>query len=273
MCRLLGWVTAEPATAREALGDCGFDAFRGLSRQHADGWGMAWTVTSTSDPQAARSTRCAADDPGFERAVADASSESGLLHLRWATPGLPVVPANTHPFVREGRAFAHNGAIHPQDRLAELVPRGWEAALRGTTDSERYFTAILARLAHGDRVVEAVGGVVRDVFARFQPTSLNAMLLDSDALWVVSAFDPARVPSLRSSAGDAERPAEPDSVFYDLHYRVRGGSVLVASSGFPQRAEDGWEPLANMRLLRVERGSLAVSVDSLEAVAVSPSGG
>ena len=69
----------------------------------------------------------------------------GLVHLRWATPGLPVEPRNTHPFRRGDVAMAHNGAIHPQDRLGELLPPAWERQLAGTTDSERYFLHVHVR--------------------------------------------------------------------------------------------------------------------------------
>ena len=41
--------------------------------------------------------------------------------------------------------MAHNGAIHPQDRLGELLPPAWERQLGGTTDSERYFLHVMSR--------------------------------------------------------------------------------------------------------------------------------
>ena len=58
-------------------------------------------------------------------------------------------------------------------------------------------------------------------------------------------------------------------MFYDLHRRRRDGSLVVASSGFPQ-ASDDWEPLPNMSLLRIERDTLTTSVKSLTPSGESP---
>jgi predicted glutamine amidotransferase len=272
MCRLLGWAARDACTVADALGEEDLEAFTRLSRQHADGWGMAWyppgDVPADDPPRVERSIRCAADDLRFADMTHAARSNAGFVHLRWATPGLPIVTTNTHPFVHGPLAFAHNGAIHPQDRLDEILPVSWHTEMRGTTDSERYFLALAARVADGASVLESVGDVVHRIFADFQPTSLNAMLLAPDALYVISAYDPARVPPVRASSGGTSSSTELDTVFYDLHFRVWDESVLVASSGFAQRAEDGWEPIENMALLRIERGTLRTSVDSLASATV-----
>lgn len=271
MCRLLAWAARDACTVADALGAEDLDAFTGLSRQHADGWGMAWYAPGDAPadpPRVERSTKCAADDPRFADVTHAAQGDAGFVHLRWATPGLPIVTSNTHPFVHGQLAFAHNGAIHPQERLDDILPGGWRSAMRGTTDSERYFLAIAARLAEGASVRESVGHVIQRIFSKFEPTSLNAMLLAPDALYVISAHDPARVPPVGASSGATSSSTELDTVFYDLHFRVRGDSVVVASSGFAQRVEDGWEPLENMALLRIQRGTLRTSVDSLTPATV-----
>ncbi|MGH7721249.1 MAG: class II glutamine amidotransferase [Candidatus Dormibacteria bacterium] len=272
MCRLLGWAGREPLTVAEALGDRELDAFTALSRQHADGWGMAWwAVDGNGDPRAPaieHSTTTAADDPRFAMLTTTAAGDCGLVHMRWATHGLPIVPANTHPFTHGQWTFAHNGAIHPQERWDEILPSAWIPQMRGTTDSERYFLAIVARLDGGDTVHEAVASVVQHLFADLNPTSLNAMLLTPDALFVISAHDPTRVPSLSQTSGGTSQSSQPDTAFYDLRYRNRADSIVVASSGFPQRAGDGWEPLANMTLLRIERGTLASSTIPLTGSSV-----
>jgi predicted glutamine amidotransferase len=272
MCRLLAWAGREPLTVAQALGEPELEAFTALSRQHADGWGMAWwpshEASADGEPLIERSTTCAAEDPRFAELTHGASGDAGFVHLRWATPGLPIVTANTHPFTHGRLAFAHNGAVHPQERLDDILPERWRSLMRGTTDSERYFLAIVARLEEGAAVREAVAAVVHHIFGDFEPTSLNAMLLAPDALYVISAHDPARVPPLRASSGGASASTGLDTVFYDLHYRRCEDSVVVASSGFPQRSEDGWEPLENMRLLCIERGTLATTVESLEPSAI-----
>ena len=266
MCRLLGWAARRPVTVADALGGAEFAAFTALSRQHADGWGMAWWPPgppSFDAPQVERSTTCAADDDRFAELTKSAPADAGVVHLRWATPGLPVIAANTHPFVRGRMAFAHNGAIHPLDRIHELVPAGWASQLVGTTDSERYFLSIVARVSKGEVLPQAVGSVVRRIFESFSPTSLNAMLLTPDALHVISAHDRARVPMMRASSGGATSSMEPDTAFYELSYRADANSVVVASSGFPQPVSEGWQRLANMTILRIDRGTLATSTVTL----------
>ncbi len=265
MCRLLAWAGRMPVTVAEALGEAELAAFTELSRQHADGWGMAWWPDgSARAPRIERSTTCAAEDPRFAELTHSASGDAGFVHLRWATPGLPVVPANTHPFTHGRLAFAHNGAIHPQARLDEILSTDWRPRMHGTTDSERYFLAVAAQLDAGASVHDAVATVVDHIFGAFEPTSLNAMLLAPDALYVISAHDPNKVPALGASSTRHPTTEELDTVFYDLHHRSRADSLVVASSGFQAHPDGGWGPLHNMRLLRVERGTLQTSVTSLE---------
>ena len=56
---------------------------------------------------------------------------------------------------------------------------------------------------------------------------------------------------------------EPDTTFYQLSYRADATSVVVASSGFPQPLAEGWQRLANMTLLRIDRGTLATTTVGL----------
>ena len=236
MCRLLGWAARRPRTVADALGGAELAAFTALSRQHADGWGMAWWppgASSVDPPQVERSTTCAADDDRFA--------------------------------VHGSMAFAHNGTIHPLHRIDELVPAGWESQLAGTTDSERYFLSIVAHLSESEPLPRAVAAVVRRIFEGFSPTSLNAMLLTPDALHVISAHDRSRVPTVRTSSGGASSSMEPDTTFYELSYRADANSVVVASSGFPQPEAEGWQRLANMTPLRIDRGTLVTSTVGLTA--------
>jgi len=218
---------------------------------------------SVDPPQVERSTTCAADDDRFAELTTSIPADTGIVHLRWATPGLGVIAANTHPFVHKSMAFAHNGAIHPLDRIGELVPPGWTSQLAGTTDSERYFLSIVARVSEGEMLPQAVGAVVRRIFEGFSPTSLNAMLLTPDALHVISAHDRSRVPMVRASSGGASSSMEPDTTFYELSYRADANAVVVASSGFPQPEAEGWQRLANMTLLRIDRGTLVTTTVGL----------
>ena len=54
MCRLLAWAGREPVTVAEALGEPELAGFTELSRQHADGWGMAWWPSAARRGRATR---------------------------------------------------------------------------------------------------------------------------------------------------------------------------------------------------------------------------
>ena len=98
MCRLLGFCARDGASLAEIMGERGLRAFTGLSAFHGDGWGMAWY--DERELHAEKSPRRALDEPAFTELAHRRLGDLGLVHLRWATPGLPVEPRNTHPFRR-----------------------------------------------------------------------------------------------------------------------------------------------------------------------------
>lgn len=258
MCRLLGWVAREPVTVRDVLGDDGLTAFRRLASLHADGWGMA--CDGADGPVLERSTLRADTDPAFAAACTTRAARAGIVHLRWATPGLPVAPENTHPFRCGPRSFAHNGAIHPVDRVEEIVAPPWRDRLAGTTDSERYFLAVLAELdVPGTDLPTALSRVTARLTAEFQPSSLNALLSTPTALHAVNCHDPAAAPIAGPPvAGAAAEVAVVDTAtYFDLWYREAPDAVVVASSGFVPPRAGGWQLLPNDTVLVIDRGTLA----------------
>jgi len=264
MCRLLGFVSTKSASIVDVMGQTDFDRFTALSAQHSDGWGMAWWPASGAElmrPRTIHSISRAADDPHFAEVTSAERTDAGLIHLRWATAGLPVEVANTHPFVHGDRAFAHNGAVHPLARINDIAPPTWSRRADGTTDSEQYFLAILGALERSGRMDEAAGAVVTRLFADFAPTSLNAMLLTPRELYVICAHDPSRGPVIAPQGGSDLH--EPDPEFYELRYRRYTGSIVVASSGLYSGTKEAWVHIENMTLTRIERRSLAISTWSI----------
>ena len=256
MCRVLGYASRGPVSVAGLIGEPGLREFTALSAAHGDGWGIA--ARNGGRLQIVKAPRRASDDPGYQRLAHSPLGDLGLVHLRWATPGLPVADRNSHPFRYGDFAMAHNGAIHPQDRLPQMLPPRWEQRLSGSTDSERYFLHIMSRLeARDGDVVGAVADTVRHIRAGYTPNSLNAILLAPGALYAISWHDPARIPyaAMRERGfGGSDADA---SCYFDLDYRVTGDAVVVASTGWPQ---DGWDVLLNGSVLIVDRGTLATSV-------------
>jgi predicted glutamine amidotransferase len=255
MCRLLSYCSSRAASVEDLIGADALGEFTGLCALHGDGWGMAWY--EGTEPVIRKSPVRANSAPEYDKLARQPLSDLGLVHLRWATPGLGVHERNSHPF-RYGRyVFAHNGAIHPQDRLPEMLPAQWERELAGTTDSERYFLLIMSRLAsHGGDMVAAIADAAAEIDTRFEPNSLNALLLAPDRLYAINWYHRDRIPEVKLRACGYDQPDE-IAAYFDLAYRATGGAVVVASSGWPQ---PGWTPLENRHVLVTDRRTLRTQV-------------
>lgn len=253
MCRLLAFVAARPRTLDDVLGPSLQD-FTELSRQrHSDGWGMAWPDGERMEVRKAPDV--ASDSEEFARLASTVSTDALLVHLRWATMGLGLSVANTHPFDDGHVAFAHNGSVASLDGLDALIDERLAGERQGTTDSERLWLAVRSRAAGSDpatalasALATALAETISSVAATLPYSSLNCMLLTPERLHVACRFDPQAI------AGDD------GSDYYELRYRVSPDAVVIGSSGWPQ---DGWQLLGNGEMLTVERGSLAVSVTAL----------
>lgn len=244
MCRLLGFVSRTPTTLTELLGEDELAGFVELSRRHCDGWGYAWAtddgVETVRVPDPAHAS------PEFVQVSQEHRSDLAVAHVRWATDGLAIDLANTHPFTDGRIAFAHNGAIRPADALDALVPDDLRAERQGTTDSERYFLAVRDHARRTDPATALAEVVTAIDAAGYDYTCLNVMLATDTELVVVNRFKP-----------EAELLEGPE--YYRLNYRVTPESVVVASTGFGS----GWQMLENGQLLLVQRHTLEVDVRSI----------
>jgi predicted glutamine amidotransferase len=250
MCRLLGFVSHQPVTLRELLGADELTEFTELSRKHADGWGFAWA--RDDGVEVTKAADAAYESALFAKVATEQRAELGLLHLRWATLGLELAPENTHPFADGRIAFHHNGSVKPPQALDALIPAQFAALRKGTTDSERYFLALLAAASEADPATALERTALR-ICAECEFSSLNAMTITPDQLQVINLFDPL--------AEGLE--AEPD--YYRIGYRVEAGSVLVTSSGWGS----GWSYLENGEMLTVDRATCDVTIRRVAAAPVA----
>jgi predicted glutamine amidotransferase len=251
MCRLLGWASRRPLPLTDVLGQADLDAFTELSCTHGDGWGAARTTGTGVEVR--RSPDAARESDAFAQWAAGTATDLGMVHLRWATLGLPVRPENTHPFTDGQVAFAHNGSIRPPASLDALLPPEVRGLRAGDTDSERYFLAVLARIRGGEDPGAALAGTVRDIAARCDFSSLNALLLTPDRLYAVCRPGPEA----------DQHQSGPD--YFTLRYRVTGESVVVASSGWGS----GWRDLGDGDLLEVDRATLEVTVTAVDGATLT----
>jgi predicted glutamine amidotransferase len=244
MCRLVGYIAREPATVAKALGTTLAEIIA-ISHRHGDGWGLAWydkqgCLQLEKAPEPAYSSKVCS------HLVETIETDALIGHLRWASPGFAIGMENTHPFIHDQRAFAHNGSIAPNEALEELIAPDLRTTIAGSTDSERYFLALLSALETFSPI-EAFQIVLNALRQRLQSTSLNCLLLTPETLYAVCDFDP--------NAPLAQKEAD----YFHLLYQVGPERVIVRSSGLGQDST-GWETLKNGQMLLVERGTLRVTI-------------
>jgi predicted glutamine amidotransferase len=266
MCRLLGYVSRLPMSAGEAVGTDEVRAFADLARVHCDGWGAAWVERPGAAPHVRTSERSAERDPAFADQHVGHTAVAGLLHLRWATLGLQVSPENTHPFLADGVAFAHNGSI-PADAFTDLLEPAYRAGLRGTTDSERYFALVRQFRATDGNLSGAVRRAVTALALRAPRASLNALLLDATSLIAVHASAHSTLhPDDTELCRAANLPQDHLDDYFALRIRRTAEGVQIGSTGFGQV---GWTPLPPDSVTTVGLADLSVTTEPLDVAAAA----
>ena len=246
MCRLLGYVSLQPESFADAVGEK-LPEFISLSSVHCDGWGVATFDHSTSESQLTRKPEIAQSSLTFQETISATKTDGALLHLRWATSGIPVSEKNTHPFVSHGYSFIHNGAIYPPEALDSKISPKFKNEIQGETDSERYFYFILTEIEKYG-LVDGILNAVHEITGKHDFSSINAMLMTETHFITICEHDPERKPSWAADG------------YYDLYYKFDEGDLVVASSGWDQ---SGWKNLPNHHVLVVERATLKQQVLAL----------
>jgi len=257
VCRLLGYVARRPTSVVEVLGQQDFEAFTALTAVHGDGWGMAWQEPDERTIRSASAPDSAISDPAYAQLARQRLGRAGIVHLRWATPGLPVTPQNTHPFVENGYAFAHNGHIAPIERLEGLLTRNSRAGLRGDTDSERYFRFVMQCIAEQGDDTEGVTHSLAALVSEFPDASLNALMLTPTHLFGVhiNSRAPTPVEGLRElfDSEDAIPHRHNDDEYFAMDFRLTPDAVHVISSGIDL---EGWTPVPEDTAAMVDLATL-----------------
>lgn len=240
----MGYVSRNSTTLPEFIGP-DFSGFVELSKVHKDSWGLA--LDNGQSILLAKKAETALVDPNFATTVNTRESDGGLLHFRWASPGLGVNDSNAHPFAYQDISLIHNGAIMPYDSLEPLVAPEFLALREGKTDTELYFLFLLTQISQCG-FLEGVNSTISIIREKFRYSSINSMIMNKDYLVVISEHDPKN------------KPEWADEVYYELRYRADQNGLAVASSGWNQ---EGWELLPNHSRLIYNRRDFTYSVSSL----------
>ncbi len=185
MCRLLGVVASE--STEFGLGLTGAPrCLATLSREHRDGWGIAIHDADRDSDLAEdawelhRGTEPAGDDRRFHELAAESRGHVLVAHVRQKTVG-PTRLENTHPFVRDGWVFAHNGTLPQTDAVRTACSSKRLEEIAGDTDSELLFAYLLTQMdARGltrletDRARDLATSLVHEVTVALRAAKVGA---------------------------------------------------------------------------------------------------
>ena len=275
MCRLLGYATAGAnLSLNDILGIPTVEEFRELSRIHNDGWGCASLYDPPETPgtmdggapspetgtKLYKSTVAAKHDPLFHELVRE-GARGALYHLRLASSGIPLILENQQPFFSNGLSFIHNGDISDDQGRNIITNRAFPVdpsivqSTGGRSDSAIFFAVILQYIGFGFALDEAVAQAVRELRKSYPKSSYNCMIQSQDQFIALCAagreVTSKRIVEIYDQYGRGEQARD----YRVLRYRALGGNddqskgVVVASSGFDQRAEDGWTRLENDQMI------------------------
>ncbi len=252
MCRLFGLHAGPtPVAATFWLIDAP-DSLAQQSHRNPDGAGIG-IFDAAGVPVVDKQPLAAWQDCEFAAAARELRSCTFLAHVRYATTG-DLSERNTHPFVQDGRLFAHNGAVQGLDELdARLESLGATHLVHGETDSERVFALVTAETArHGADVTEGIRAAMDWINRHLPIYSLNFVLTTASDLWAL------RYPATHELYALSRAPTAPDPAALEvrttrIHARsrhlARRPSVIIATE--PMDDDPGWRLLDPGELLHV----------------------
>ena len=240
MCRLLAFTSLERKSFYDVVGS-DFEKFVALSAEHKDGWGIGYEGEVIKDINPANQSSLLTET-GKRLETAGA-----LFHLRLASKGITINIDNNHPFTHGTTTFMHNGTIRPSDTAEQFISEKYKPLVTGTTDSERFFYALLSQVDEFG-LVEGVRSIVNKIRAIADYSALNIMVQTPDTLIAVCEFN------------DTNKSEWSGPDHYELRFSAREGDFLVASTGW---GNSDWEHLDNHQMLVVNRSTLEYSISSL----------
>jgi glutamine amidotransferase len=229
------------------------DSLAQQSRRDPDGTGLGF-FDHEAQPVVLKQPLAAYEDQEFAQEAKEVASRTFVAHVRYAS-GTPITLRNTHPFVQDGRLFAHNGVIGDVPGLErELGPA--LSVVGGETDSERYFALITRQIARTHDVGEGIVSAARWIADNLPVFALNLVLITESELWALRYPDVhelhllERVPGGRSRGRHLEHASARGTVRVRSGDLSSRGAVIVASEAMDEDA--GWRELQSGELVHVD---------------------
>jgi predicted glutamine amidotransferase len=252
VCRLFGLHAGDvPVPATFWLLDAP-DSLAEQSHRNPDGAGIG-VFGPGGQVSVAKSPLAAWQDERFARDARDWQGTTFVAHVRYASTGGHTV-ANTHPFLQDGRLFAHNGVVQGLDLLDErLAELGAGGLVGGETDSERVFALITAQVRRRGDVSAGVVAAVAWIADNLPVYALNLVLATATDLWALRYPDTHQLYVLARPSGGSGRGRDLKARSARInarsaHLRAHP-SVLVASEAMDD--DPRWRPLDSGELLHI----------------------
>jgi predicted glutamine amidotransferase len=260
MCRLFGLhAGTSVVTATFWLLDAP-DNLAAQSRRNPDGTGLG-VFDVEARPQLRKQPIAAWQDTEFATEAHEMTGTTFIAHVRYATTGSHDM-VNTHPFLQDGRIFAHNGVLEGLDVLdARLSELGIADLVLGQTDSERVFALITGSIrARGGDVAAGLVDAIRWLDANVPIYAVNVLLSTATEMWAL------RYPEANELFVLDRRETPLDSRFRLRTKRIRADSehlrlqpsVVFASE--PMDDDRRWRLIDPGELVHVDAG-LEISRD------------
>jgi glutamine amidotransferase len=263
VCRLFGLhAGTESVTATFWLLDASDSLFE-QSRRNPDGAGVG-VFGPGGIPSVDKQPIAAWQDPEFATAARDLRGTTFVAHVRYASTGAHVM-ANTHPFLQDGRLFAHNGVLLGLDELdSRLAELGGADLVRGDTDSERLFALITVEIRRHDGDVKAgLTAAVSWVSDHLPVYALNLVMTTATDLWALRYPTTHRLYVLDRPAGGAgasrHLEARSSRISARSSHLASADSVLFATE--PMDDDPAWRLLDAGALVHVD-ASLGIEVST-----------
>jgi predicted glutamine amidotransferase len=229
------------------------DSLAQQSRRDPDGTGLGY-FDDEEQPVVLKQPLAAYEDQQFAQEAKEVRSRTFIAHVRYAS-GTPITHRNTHPFVQDGRLFAHNGVIGDIPGLERELGSAM-SMVGGETDSERYFALITREIARTHDVGEGIVSAARWIADNLPVFALNLVLINESELWALRYPDVHELHVLERLAGGPSGARHLDHASARGSIRVRSSdlsrcpAVIVASEAMDE--DPGWRPLQSGELLHVD---------------------
>jgi len=214
---------------------------------NGDGFGLAWyNLSVSSEPALITSEKPLWHDINLPRISDKIFSSNIFMHVRAASPGLPVHQANAHPFQFKEHLFMHNGIVSDFRKgfmrsIREMIEDPFYENIQGTTDSEHIFALYLTIRQQNPKL--DVVGAVEETFRRVNEIAFN---FNTD-LVLNMAFSDGKT-TIVTKYTNIEKCA---SLYYTTSSEHFPNGIIVASEKFDSE-DHSWKEFPMNQMLIID---------------------